>query len=593
MSPPEKSMVESLLDEGSRGLLYFEHYLPILRRVDPASNWNHPDLCARYDEQRGLDTNTLVIDASTLSGCVAVARDQLALQQGAIDQLDSAWSGAAAESAVADLRSDVRRGRARTEALNELCGAVSFAAESLHSAVADKAAVIGQFDPTSSDSHERSSVDGMTFDQVRAIDFLATIDPSESLTFAQGLGDIRSLAAVLPSVIAPAPASPGPENFGPTEHGPTEQLRHARAVSEKWLRETFAPIVDGACRNLVDVCAATDTEVRGVLSTLAAVVDAVNGDGPPGTEVPVRAATAEATPRAVGGENPAGTSVAAERARMAGGAPLAPASGEESTPTPADERPADVRAAVESVLGTEPDCEQLGRAFERAGHELTERMKSLLGEAVAALMANDAGASDTGGQGCPGVSETPRTSQTPRISDNPDNPDDRPSASGGVGRDEGGASGARPAPEAAPPHPIPSQPAPPAGEFVERGHFEAALDGHSARIALAHNGAVALELGTPIGSSRFELKPGPFGLPIVVCTDEPTDTVGAFTPAPVQRVDNGPQAPAAPTPAPEPEPAAVPTPTPTPTPTPEPAAMPAAGEVHGKSGARLMEAGPL
>ena len=127
MSPPEKSMVESLLDEGSRGLLYFEHYLPILRRVDPASNWNHPDLCARYDEQRGLDTNTLVIDASTLSGCVAVARDQLALQQGAIDQLDSAWSGAAAESAVADLRSDVRRGRARTEALNELCGAVSFA----------------------------------------------------------------------------------------------------------------------------------------------------------------------------------------------------------------------------------------------------------------------------------------------------------------------------------------------------------------------------------------------------------------------------------------------------------------------------------
>ncbi|OLT34876.1 hypothetical protein BJF84_16385 [Rhodococcus sp. CUA-806] len=73
----------------------------------------------------------------------------------------------------------------------------------------------------------------------------------------------------------------------------------------------------------------------------------------------------------------------------------------------------------------------------------------------------------------------------------------------------------------------------------------------------------------------------------MVCTDEPTDTVGAFTPAPVQREDNGPQAPAAPTPAPEPEPAAVPTPTP------EPAAMPAAGEVHGKSGARLMEAGPL
>lgn len=251
-----------------------------------------------------------------------------------------------------------------------------------------------------------------------------------------------------------------------------------------------------------------------------------------------------------------------------------------------------------------PDDGRLVRAFERAGHELTERMQAVLDDVIATLTAEGPPEPDAGTPSGPAESAVDRSGREPAS----------PAATS--------VSPPAPAliPEPAPATPPPAQAAPSmpiGGEFVERGHLEAAFDGHSARIALAHNGTVALEFGTPVGDSRFELRPGPFGLPVVVRIDEPAVTHSAEpapphsdapaaevarpdppvaenavtppdAPAPRMTLDT-PEAPLAPEAPVAPEP---------PAPEPPPAAAVAGGpEVTtggvGESGARLMEAGPL
>ena len=607
--------IDEILDEGRCGLVYFEHYLPILRRTDPSSTWTYPDLCARYDEQRGLTLALLAGDAVELDRCVTEAREQLTVQQRSVDVLAGAWFGSAAQFAVEDLRSDTNRGRLRTDEANELCQAMAGAVGGIRGAVEDKATAIGRFGFGSSGTPERSSVAGMSFDHVRAIDFLAGIDPTESMTVALGLSDIRALTNVLPSVVAPAANSSALPNFergGSVEGSPEAELHHARAVCEKWLRETFAPVVAAACEHVVDVCAATDTAVRGCLSTIVAVAEGMNG-------VFAAAGTGGETASAVGTRPTASTDAEAPSSSGAGrvvdaGVGLQAAS-QSSAAHPLTSAPAASKDSVQSALGLIPDCEQIVRAFERAGHELTERMKSVLDDALSALSAEDVHDGDTPGQSERAHSLPPQPSIPPA-----------PPIPTEAGRDSAGVtlpssdSKLDPAPQL-PSLPLPSLPpsAPPfppdasaPTHFVERGHLEAALDGHSARIAVAHNGAVAVEFATPTGSSRFELRPGPFGLPVVVRTDEAADTpqippapppaepapppaepVGAVSPT--SETPPAPAPPPDPAPAPPPDPAPAPPPDPAPAPPADPAPAPApdiAGDVR-RSGARLMEAGPL
>ncbi len=638
MTPWDGRPVDEILDEGARGLEYFEHYVPILERVRGGANWNVLDLCAWYDQQRGMNLGVLSADATALTQAIASAWNEVEVHRHSIGELDASWSGQAARAAVADMQSDLDAGVWRVELSDQLAQTMHAAVVSLDAAIRDKAAAIGRFDPSTPGRSDQALVDGKTLDSIKKIDQLAGLTPGRPETSLYGRSLIDAVAQVLPRVIAPAPAAesvPSLLPLTPESNSLERDLLYAQVVCEEWLRDTFVPIVSAACEHLVDICQATDSAVRDYLSVLAAVAESVDsgslpavdgGGAPTAAESPQSAAvpTTSTLPSPSSPQSqaqslqssspPSSGVVPIERGgTSSSGAPIEmePRADVPRTVDPLAYQPVqpekDLLPALEKMFGAVPTPSEFVDAIERSGHELTDRMKSVLDDAIGQL-----------GAACP-------DDPAPPGSDAPANP----AESGPLAPDG-------PAGSSAPDQPKPELPtAPhlqigenPDGGSAERGHLEASLDGHSARIALAQNGTVALELGTPDGNSRcFELRPGPFGLPVLVETDgqapvtlAPQDPAQPGAPtqpeAPAQ-----PDAPTQPEPATQPEPPVMPldlaeTPrdrgeteqatepadqTPQPivqapepveqAPEPEVAVSPQLPE--SKTGARLVEAGPL
>lgn len=517
MSPSGRT-IEEILDSGAAGLLYFEHHLPILRRLSPESGWAYSDLCARYDEQRGLDLDVLGNDAHALAGAVDTARGELERQATLADTLADGWSGAAAEAALADVRSDRTLGSQRTEATSHVALAMAAAVDRIREAVETKANAVGRFDPTGGGSPDRALVDGRTIEDVARIHLLAFLDPLDSASAVYGQGAIDAVSVVLPAVIVSSA----------TEVTLHDRLAHAQQVCDEWLRTVFAPIVSAACENIVATCTSIDSAVRDYLTTIAVVAESVDTRAFPGADLdtpmdPIdtdeAAVTSNASaittgPAAVAAEQqpqPSGAQPSGAGASGAGPdtspqhdvAPgqRSPGRTDGATGAPGTSAtPEGIRPPLESLFSEQPSCSDVVAAIEQAGHELTERMKSVLDDAFEALNAV----------------AVPTRPELPRADDAPNHTapqDDR-------NTDSVNLPGS-PMPAPAPP-PAPASPGPPVDGAAERGHLEAALDGHSARIALANNGNVSLDLGTPDGvHRRFELKAGPFGLPIVEHTVVP------------------------------------------------------------------------
>ncbi|MDJ0392719.1 hypothetical protein QMK17_05180 [Rhodococcus sp. G-MC3] len=554
MSPEGGASVDKILDDGAAGLLYFERYLPILHRVSAATTWTYTELCARYDQQRGLNLACLSADAKSATDCAAAAGVEVESQEQWLALLRSAWKGPAGEQAAADIASDVALARGLAAAMDQLGQVMGAAGENIRTAVADKAAEIGRFDPTA--AAEQGLVDGKPLPVVECIDALSEIDPDVPIATSRML--IAEVAAVLPAVqslvpsVAPGLALPFGVDAGSVDQSERDRLASAKAVCADWLRNTFAPIVSGACQHFAEVCGSTDTAVRSILSTVATVAEGVDAaqfppvgntefvaDSPPLETDPLvsgipAAGTAAAGASAVNVAAPGvmTSNIAACDGRVSdapAAADAVPGSPVPSSPMPnnpvpnnpvPDRRPAEdstpenVGTALETLFGRMPTCDDLVGAIEKAGAELTDRLKSALDDAMEGLTA---AGPDAGGPAEAGPQEGPGTA----------------------------GPGSLPAPTApAPPASLPLPALPPAPEVgspvpvdgtSERGHLEAALDGHSARIALTHNGTVSLELGTPDGASQhFEVRPGPFGLPVIVQTDgllSPTPGSDEPTPA--------------------------------------------------------------
>ena len=550
---PEGASVDQLLDDGAAGLQYFERCLPILQRVSAGVRWTYADLCARYDQQRGLDLACLSADAKSVTDAAATAAIEVEHQERWTTALSDAWVDSAGEAAVADIRSDVTLARGLVTAMDQLGQALGQASVDIRSVVADKTTTIAQFDPTAAAPTEHGLIDGKKVPVVESIDALATIDPDIPIASSSILLD--EVTAVLPGVRPPvaattacAPVLPFGVDVGPSSLSQRDELAYAKTVCEDWLRNTFAPIVSAACQHVVDICESTDTAVRGLLSTVAAVAEGIDAaQFPPsrsssfvpdstslqtapasGSIVDTIAAQEESPFVGPGTQGPSSlaSSIPAAAAQDPDGAPSHPASPNSANPLaasplapspdvaiPGDTAPGgsdaipdgvpqkDIGAALDSMFGRMPTCDDLVAAIERSGEDLTERLKSVLDDALAGLAPSSPDATEPATDDGSGSERPAPAPVAPSGSAVPSTP-------------------AEPAPQGSPLPPALLLPPGPVDGTAERGHLDAALDGYSARIALAHNGNISLQFGTPDGADRhFELRPGPFGLPVVVQTE--------------------------------------------------------------------------
>ncbi|OZF58134.1 hypothetical protein CH293_01430 [Rhodococcus sp. 14-2470-1b] len=619
VSPTGRS-VDEILDAGAVGLLYFERYLPILHRLTPDSAWTYPALCARYDEQRGLDLAVLSEDARLLGDGVVSARRELDKQGALADDLVQAWVGSAAESAVADIASDTTLADQRVLATEQLAQVLGQAAERIRGAVEQKASETARFDPTV--ASEWGAIDGKLVETVERIETVATVDLADPTSLDRAKQAADALADTLP--VFEWPATNGPLS---ADSAPRKLMQNARDVCDEWLRTVLVPIVSAACRTFTDICSSIDQAVRDHLTTVALVAEAVRFEPFPSAPQPTWGS--DGTNRRAGGgggtdilppapQNPAysGRDGMVPPARVPEfgpnvvdtqpqSAPVIPGnSAFLGDPATLGERridPSEIRAGLESLLGEVPSGKDIIAAIERSGAEMVEHTEA----AIEALL-DRLSSPDGVGENLVPPAESNDAPRSPGPSDAGDpadtternRPDERPDQA--VAQNHP-VSPSVPGPFVTPP--------PVADGDAERGHVEAAFDGHSARLSLAHNGNVALQLGTPDGENRrFELKPGPFGLPIVECTTSPEPPAPAPSPPapapespalPTEPIASGPeQAPEPEVPAAELPTAELPTaelPTAEP-PTAEPPAVPEPdmpAPAPAGSGARLTQAGPL
>ncbi|WP_186627009.1 hypothetical protein [Rhodococcus sp. BP22] len=539
--------VDSLLDGGTRGLLYFERHLPTLHRIDGSLEWTYAEMCARYDEQRGLDIAALTADADVLGRVLEVARSQIEEQRRLCAVLARSWSGPAGEAAMSDMESDLQRALSRVDSIDQLYQSMHTAADVIGEIVRDKAAVVGSMD--------FSRVGGKAIESIDAIAYFAGLDPDS----IQSIGPVANafLAAVeaaLPEVAEVVDTRTPLDSVG---------LSKVRRVCNAWLNDVFRPAVSETCFAFVEICTATDTGVRDLLAVVANTAEAIDDSEFPSTDIDDSAVdrtdprcriAPDGLPNSAPGTVPQSTLPLPAQplpAQQQSAIPLqavpttAPATS--SMPVPQPQRSPDIdtgsRTGPSGSAGSPDSAAAIESAVQRVMEPLTADIRSALdrildSESGEAPTPPNGGEGQFSSNGSVREQNSPDSVEPPKADAGPVNADTPPPTAGPVEPDSGGVS-------------------------PERGHLEAELDGHSAKLAVAENGTVSLELGSPDGGvRRFELRMGPLGLPVIVETPEPPPV--ALGSAPEQRDPERPtgesnveQPEVEPEEGPEPEPAPV------------------------------------
>ncbi|MFE7721477.1 hypothetical protein ACFU44_20815 [Nocardia rhizosphaerihabitans] len=135
--------VDDILDDGSKGLLYFEQLLPLYEEAfGTDAGWPKLKIQAAYDQERGMNLAKLVTSADALQKMITVADTQRGNQQSAANALGSTWQGAAADAGIGRLREIVGLAEGDRGKVQALATAMSAAATALQKIVEDKAATV-------------------------------------------------------------------------------------------------------------------------------------------------------------------------------------------------------------------------------------------------------------------------------------------------------------------------------------------------------------------------------------------------------------------------------------------------------------------
>ncbi len=565
--------VDSLLDGGTRGLLYFERHLPTLHRIDASLEWTYAEMCARYDEQRGLDIAALTADADVLGRVLEVARSQIEEQRRLSAVLARSWSGPAGEAAMSDMESDLQCALTRVDSIDQLYQSMHTAADIIGEIVRDKATVVGSID--------FSRVGGKPIESIDAISYFAGLD----LDSFHGVGPVANafLATVetaLPEIADVVDTRTPLDSVG---------LSKVRKVCDAWLNEVFRPAVTETCLAFVEICTATDTGVRDLLAVVANTAESIDGSEFPSTDIDDSAVsrpdpecrTAPGDlPKSDPGTVPAQVLPQSAQSQSAPQQSAQPQSAQPPSVLPQSVQPQaaipqqavpTTAPAVSGMPGQQPQQSQdidtgsrtgpsgsagspdSAVAIESAVHRALEPLTADIRTAIDRILDSEAGETPVppNGRGEESSSNSSVPEKDSPASVEPPKADAEPVNAG-----------------TQPPTADPAEPDP-GGMSPERGHLEAELDGHSAKIAVAENGTVSLELGSPDGGvRRFELRMGPLGLPVIVETLEAPPVASGSAPEQAIPEQEDPDRPASESNVeqPEVEPEEVPEPEPEPAP---------------------------
>lgn len=510
MTPPPASSgdgasIDEILDANAEGLLYFERFLPLAGRVPGVEVPQYQDVCARYDEQRGLNLGALGDDADAVGAMSAVLADQLEEQIQLRRVLQLRWHGDAGEAVQTYLSAEQEKASQFLASIEDSHQTMCAAVDVLRDAVTDKAELVGGIDI--------DLVDGKDVDQIDAILVASGIECVPI--------DRESVFPRLASAF---------EDLNDRARGGDVSDEFAAEVAERcrrWIETEFVPRVQGTCEAVLGACGATDTAVR---SCLALVVDVLGSVHEPSFGELDEGGWAIGPGVPALWPGPDGSSAGPASAEIG------------SAPTGFGAAPAAVGPAVSLPGGLAPigvdSVDPAGSltADSPRGDELEDSLDGLVDRVVADIIdrVDDALTETIAGRDLEGSGDTAdenRAGDDNTMEAAPDGTGDR-----------------RPATA---PLPQPGQSWPAATD--ERGHLEAELDGHRARIALTHDGAVTLELETPgLGTRSFELGIGPLGLPEIVEVPGVADAVDA--PASAEALPSEPVPTAEPVPAAEPVP---------------------------------------
>ncbi|MDV6263388.1 hypothetical protein [Rhodococcoides yunnanense] len=511
VSPGENSSIDEILDANAIGLLHFERFLPLVARVSSSEEFpKYEQVCARYDEQRGLNLGALGNDADAVEAMSAVLGDQLEEHVQLRRVLQMRWHGEAGDAVQIYLSAEHQAAAEFVKLIEDSHQTMSAAVDVLRDAVTDKAELFGGLDI--------DAVDGRTADEIDAILLASGI---ECVPFDR--------ESVFPRLAAAF------EELAERARGADVSDEFAAEVGErsrKWIHEEFVPRMKATCDAVLGACTSTDTAVRDSLALLVDVLGDVQDPSfgdlderswaiAPGATVtepcpavddssatPPATASAAATPAASAAPSIAGSSVAAPSfGAPNAGSPVVAGGTDSSGPRTPDDGSA-ARAG-----------ESLDGLVERVVAEIVDRVDEALSTAVPDdRSADDRSADDRSAD----VRSADDRSANVRGSDDIAPPSIAEPDGGSAVQDDPAGPRTESVPSAPPEQsPLPEQSLPidsrTPGSTDERGHLEAELDGHRARIALEHDGAVTLRLETPgLGVRSCELRIGPFGLPEIV-----------------------------------------------------------------------------
>ncbi|OZD68678.1 hypothetical protein CH272_26785 [Rhodococcus sp. 05-340-1] len=542
-SSGDGASIDEILDANAEGLLFFERFLPLAGRVPGVEVPQYQDMCARYDEQRGLNLGALGNDADAVGAVSAVLADQLEEQIQLRRVLQLRWHGDAGEAVQTYLSAEQEKASQFLASIEDSHQTMCAAVDVLRDAVTDKAELVGGLDI--------DLVDGKDMDRIDAI------------LLASG---IECLPVDRESVFPRLASAFEDLNDGASSVDLSDEF--AAEVTERcrrWIDTEFVPRVQGTCEAVMAACTATDIAVRNCLALVVDVLGSVHepsfGEldergwamepgaaarwpGPDGSCADPDPAGIGSTPSAFGAA-PAAVAPAAVGPAATG--PVATLPGGNALVGAGSVDPAGSLTADGGV------GEELGNSLDglvdRVVAEIIDRVDNALTETT------DGGDLESSGD----------TAVDSRAGDG--NPEEASPDGSGDQRPE--------------PTPLPQPEQSWTAATDERGHLEAELDGHRARIALEHDGTASLELETPgLGTRSFELGIGPFGLPEIVEVPGIADAVdvpASAAPLPTEPVPAAesaaaeePVLPTEPVPPAEPEPASGPVPAVEPAPATEP-----------------------
>ncbi|MBY6538727.1 WXG100 family type VII secretion target [Rhodococcus sp. BP-349] len=248
MTAPIPPTIDGLLDLGSEGLTFFEAFLPLVGASGAPMTTSHDALCARYDEQRGLDTEALRADADRLCAAAAEARGEIGRQSAAADALGQAWSGVAADAALDLLRRQCARSAAHADQLEAIGSAMASASAGLHAIVEDKSIAASAF----------------RADQVGGRDAVQVAATIAGAGGASAPDAVRTLASVFPGLEAMLLAA------SDTGRRQVEVLDPVAARCREWLDTVFVPAMTERVAAFEELCTSTETAVSEIYAALCA-----------------------------------------------------------------------------------------------------------------------------------------------------------------------------------------------------------------------------------------------------------------------------------------------------------------------------------